>query len=169
MMNKILITLFGNVLLSTFLISQAYVKVGVADSDLNIDSETKDTVLVTLTTDHGETENVLLTESGVNTARFTALVPVTKSNESSEDNDGKLLLNKNTNLNVVYNDEKHGNSGTQSLQADLAIEVSTEEEIDAASGSGGCTSNPNGKSFDIMFVMMLGLSLLYPFRRRFIR
>jgi len=39
----------------------------------------------------------------------------------------------------------------------------------ASSGGGGCTSNPNGKSFDFMFLMMMALGMLYPFRRKFLR
>jgi len=36
-------------------------------------------------------------------------------------------------------------------------------------GGGGCTYNPNSKNFDMTFLMLMALGLLYPFRRRFIK
>lgn len=36
-------------------------------------------------------------------------------------------------------------------------------------GGGGCTYNPNSNSFDMTFLMMMALGLLYPFRRRFLK
>ncbi len=33
-------------------------------------------------------------------------------------------------------------------------------------GGGGCTYNPNSKNFDMTFLMLMALGLLYPFRRR---
>jgi len=36
-------------------------------------------------------------------------------------------------------------------------------------GGGGCTYNPNSNSFDMMFLFMMALGLLYPFRRRFLK
>jgi len=37
------------------------------------------------------------------------------------------------------------------------------------SSGGGCTYNPNSKNFDMTFLLMMALGLLYPFRRRFIK
>lgn len=47
-------------------------------------------------------------------------------------------------------------------------------EIDVSSGSsigggGGCTYNPNNKNFDMIFLLMIVLGLVYPFRRRFLK
>jgi len=39
---------------------------------------------------------------------------------------------------------------------------------DSGSG-GGCTYNPNSNSFDMTFLFMMALGLLYPFRRRFLK
>ena len=39
----------------------------------------------------------------------------------------------------------------------------------SSGGGGGCTYNPNSKNFDMMFLVMMALGLLYPFRRRFIK
>lgn len=36
-------------------------------------------------------------------------------------------------------------------------------------GGGGCTYNPNSKNFDMTFLLMMALGLLYPFRRRFLK
>jgi hypothetical protein len=36
-------------------------------------------------------------------------------------------------------------------------------------GGGGCTYNPDSKHFDMMFLVMMAMGLLYPFRRRFIK
>ncbi|GIT97798.1 choice-of-anchor F family protein [Sulfurovum sp. TSL1] len=39
----------------------------------------------------------------------------------------------------------------------------------SSGGGGGCTYNPDSKNFDMMFLVMMALGLLYPFRRRFIK
>lgn len=36
-------------------------------------------------------------------------------------------------------------------------------------GGGGCTFNPDSKNFDMTFLMLMALGLLYPFRRRFLK
>jgi len=38
-----------------------------------------------------------------------------------------------------------------------------------SSSGGGCTYNPNSKNFDMTFLLIMGLGLLYPFRRRFLK
>ena len=38
-----------------------------------------------------------------------------------------------------------------------------------SSGGGGCTYNPNSNNFDMTFLIMMALGLLYPFRRRFLK
>lgn len=37
----------------------------------------------------------------------------------------------------------------------------------ASSGGGGCTYNPDSKSFDMMFLLIAALGMFYPFRRKF--
>ncbi|NOR55671.1 MAG: choice-of-anchor F family protein [Sulfurovum sp.] len=39
----------------------------------------------------------------------------------------------------------------------------------SSGGGGGCTYNPNSKNFDMTFLLIMGLGLLYPFRRRFLK
>jgi cytochrome c peroxidase len=43
---------------------------------------------------------------------------------------------------------------------------SEEEDISTSGGGGGCTYDPNSKHFDMSFLFILALGLLYPFRRR---
>jgi len=50
-------------------------------------------------------------------------------------------------------------------EADTGTDTGT---IGGGSG-GGCTYNPNSKNFDMTFLMMMALGLLYPFRRRFLK
>jgi len=60
-------------------------------------------------------------------------------------------------LTVTDND---GLTGTDSMTAYVV----------ANNGSGGgCTYNPNSKNFDMTFLFMMALGLLYPFRRRFLK
>lgn len=47
--------------------------------------------------------------------------------------------------------------------------TSTTTTTTSGGGGGGCTYNPNSKNFDMMFLVMMALGLLYPFRRRFIK
>jgi hypothetical protein len=47
--------------------------------------------------------------------------------------------------------------------------VTAAENPSSGGGGGGCSYNPNSKNFDMTFLMLLALGLLYPFRRRFIK
>ncbi len=42
----------------------------------------------------------------------------------------------------------------------------TDIPTSSGGGGGGCTYNPNSKNFDMTFLMLMALGLLYPFRRR---
>lgn len=44
-----------------------------------------------------------------------------------------------------------------------------DEPADDGRNGGGCTYNPDSKNFDMMFLVMMAMGLLYPFRRRFIK
>ena len=177
---KKIITLiaFGTLLLSSNLMAQAYINLGVSDADLNTDPNSKQQVTVSVTSNHGETESVVLTESGNDTSRFTGLVPVNKSNEQSGDGDGEFNINQNTNFEVKYIDAKHGEQGEKVLTASTNIDIiaddvasdipptATDTSGESASGGGGCSYNENAKSFDMMFLILLGLGLLYPLRKK---
>ncbi|HEY9191184.1 MAG TPA: choice-of-anchor F family protein [Sulfurovum sp.] len=45
----------------------------------------------------------------------------------------------------------------------------TSTTVYSSGGGGGCTYNPDSKNFDMMFLVMMAMGLLYPFRRRFIK
>ena len=48
-------------------------------------------------------------------------------------------------------------------------DAGTDTGTSGGGGGGGCTYNPNSKNFDMTFLMMMALGLLYPFRRRFLK
>ena len=103
----------------------ALITVGVADNDLNENPLLEDTVEVVVTTDHGETEILTLRESGINTSRFIGYLDAYNDIDNVMDNDGKLNLNKNTNLKATYLDKKHGEQGEVTIVSELAIEVAS--------------------------------------------
>ena len=54
---------------------------------------------------------------------------------------------------------------------DVVVDIdddTTATTTTTSSGGGGCTYNPNSKNFDMTFLIMIALGLLYPIRRRFI-
>jgi len=129
--------------------ASAVINVGVADKDLNTDPLTKETVEVMVTSDHGETEMLVLTESNVNTSRFVGTLQAYASNDELMDNDGKLNLNKHTNLKATYVDNKYGAQTTpETLVSTLELEVAAlPAETDTSSGGG---------SFDSFLMMLFG-------------
>jgi hypothetical protein len=55
---------------------------------------------------------------------------------------------------------------------DVVVDIdddTTATTTTSSSGGGGCTYNPNSNSFDMTFLMMIALGLLYPIRRRFLK
>ncbi len=84
------------------------------------------------------------------------------------DNDG-LTATDSMNLTVTAADD-----GTPTDPDDGDDGVTDPDDGDdtiirTSSGGGGCTYNPNSKNFDMTFLLMMALGLLYPFRRRFIK
>jgi N-acetylneuraminic acid mutarotase len=58
-----------------------------------------------------------------------------------------------------------GNGGTDTATVNVTV-----DPVSDGGGSGnGCTYNPNNKSFDLMFIFMILLSLFYPLRHRYLR
>jgi len=116
--------------------------VGVADKDLNVDDEVKDTIEVMVTSDHGETEMLVLTESDVDTSRFIGTLNAYSSNNGITNNDGKLNLNKRTQLKATYVDYQYGEQTEPET-----IESTVDFDVDGPSGGG---------SFDYILMMLLG-------------
>lgn len=148
--------------------------VGVADSDLNQDPNIEENITIDVKSDHGETEEVVLTETGANTGVFAGTLQAIRSDGAITNDDGKFLLNKNTKLNATYVDDQYGAPDiNETLEAELSIVLLAEPTTDSTvldpSSGGGCTYNPNSKNFDMSFLLMMALGLLYPFRRRFIK
>ncbi|NOR55672.1 MAG: choice-of-anchor F family protein [Sulfurovum sp.] len=71
--------------------------------------------------------------------------------------------------------DNNGLKGTDSMNLTVtAVPVVTPPAVTPpiyipSSSGGGCTYNPNSKSFDMTFLLIMGLGLLYPFRRRFLK
>jgi hypothetical protein len=85
---------------------------------------------------------------------------------------------ENTVVTATYVDTHYGNTNTtETLTASttavtpaVPTDPTTDPDLDPSSGGGGgCTYNPNSKNFDMSFLLMMSLGLLYPFRRRFIK
>jgi len=54
------------------------------------------------------------------------------------------------------------------LPSSKVTETDTANAAVSSSG-GGCSYNPNSKNFDMSFIFVMALGLLYPFRRRFLK
>jgi len=140
--------------------------VGVADHDLNTDPAKAETVTVKVANDAGVSQSVVLTETDVDTSRFSAEVLT---------GDNGIAASQGTVITVTYVDERYGaEDAVETLTASTtAVAADTPPAelpvyIPSSSG-GGCTYNPNSKNFDITFLFMMALGLLYPFRRRFLK
>jgi len=123
----------------------------------------------TRTKDKGETyEDITIVEGiGINNRYESQLRPTPAGNYvfsvwNENDNDmggtySKLSVSTPTTPVVLAPD-----SGDDNATDDNATDDNT-------GGGGGCTYNPNSKNFDMTFLLMVGLGLLYPFRRRFVK
>lgn len=136
--------------------------VGVADNDLNIDPAKADTVTVEVANDAGVSQNVVLTETDVDTSRFSATV-VTGAEG--------LAASEGTVITVTYVDERYGAENvSETLTASTtAVAAPVDPDAPDASSGGGCTYNPNSTKFDMTLLFMMALGALYPFRRRFLK
>jgi len=151
----------------TFIIGDT-LTLSVKDEDQNSDPVVKDTTTVTVTTDTGDKETVTLTETEVDSAIFNATIVSEITTASPIQGDGKMNVIKDSVVTVSYADNTH--SDTASTTATIVTDDGEDGEDssgDPASSGGGCTYNPNSKSFDMMFFIIAALGLLFPFRRRF--
>ncbi len=146
-------------------------KVEVLDTDLDINSSSIDQVTITVDNNNSDVENVVLYETTVDSKLFVGYLPTSTVITATSD-DGTLTVVEGTIATATYIDESEGNA----LVTDFTTAVTPTSPstvppavLDPSSGGGGCTYNPESKHFDIMFLMMMALGLLYPFRRRFIK
>jgi hypothetical protein len=162
--------------------------VGVADADLNQDTGVAEEVTITVVSDIGDSEDITLTETDVDSGVFSATLSTENSGSGSTANDGVMSVIEDSVVTATYVDEHYGNTGTsETLTASTTAKTpvtddptdptdptvpDTPDDSDGnppSSGGGGCTYNPNSNSFDMTFLMMIALGSLYAFRRRFIK
>ncbi len=146
-------------------------RVAVADADLNTDPTKEENLTVVVKSSLGGEESVLLIERGVDSSFFVGSL---ETETVAVDNNGVLAVQEGTIVTAYYTDLRYGADGieenlTASTIAQTTTDTSTTTTLDPSSGGGGCTYNPNSKHFDMMFLVMMALGLLYPFRRRFIK
>ncbi|MBD3789057.1 MAG: S8 family serine peptidase [Campylobacterales bacterium] len=79
----------------------------------------------------------------------------------------KQILLDNITLKSAYNG-KVSTSGLLNAGKMIASVDQSSDEPGGGGGGGGCTYNPNNEKFDALFVLMLVLSIFYPWRRKFI-
>jgi len=146
--------------------------VGVADADLNEDATQAEEVIITVKSDTGDSETVTLTETDVDSGVFSGTLPSEISSSAPTANNGVMTVIEDTVVTATYVDEHYGTTGTtETLTASTTAKtpVAAPTPPPASSGGGGCTYNPNSKNFDMTFLMLMALGLLYPFRRRFLK
>jgi len=117
-------------------------------------------IYYTRTNDKAETFNGISVVDGIGTSnRFESQLRSTPA--------GNIVY-------TVWNEVNNDAGGAYSM-----LSVSTSDDgtggtvtpppTDTSTGGGGCTYNPNSKNFDMTFLLMMALGLLYPFRRRFLK
>lgn len=156
----------------TFVIGDTLI-LSVKDEDQNTNSAALDTTIVTVTTDTGDKEIVTLTETEVASAIFTSTIPSQLTLGAPIAGDGKMNVVIDSVVTVSYVDNTQIATASTTATILLPDAISDALPLDtsgatASSGGGGCTYNPNSKNFDMTFLLMIALGLLYPFRRRFL-
>ncbi|MFC2073421.1 choice-of-anchor F family protein [Campylobacterota bacterium] len=146
--------------------------VGVADTDLNDDTGLIETTSIVLKNDNGDEENLTLTETDANSSIFVGTI-ATDINPAIAQN-GVVNVVEGTVVTATYVDESEGNLTKTATTIAQTIVDPIESPVDTegnspSSGGGGCTYNPNSKSFDMTFLLMMALGLLYPWRRRLLK
>ena len=141
--------------------------VSVSDTDLNTDVATEQNITIVVKNSTGDEENVLLVETGVNSSIFTGTLPTDSVNVAGS-YDGTMTAVDGTVVTAYYTDESDANA-TRMASTTASTSTTPTDNENPSSGGGGCTYNPNSKHFDMSFLLMMALGLLYPFRRRFLK
>jgi len=156
----------------TFIIGDT-LTLSVKDEDQNLNPAVKDTTTVSVTTDTGDKETVTLTETETDNAIFVATIASELTTASPVVGDGKMNVINDSVVTVTYADNTHDSSASTTATIipvdDGNDAVDSEGEPASSGGGGGCTYNQNSKSFDMMFLFIAALGLLFPFRRRFLK
>lgn len=140
----------------------ADLSVGIADTTLNKFDDQNDTYVITLIANNGDEENLTLNETDVNSSIFVGTI---STDENAVADDKVVNVVNGTIVSVTYS----GITKTTTATEVTVTPPATTTTLDPSSGGGGCTYNPNSKNFDMMFLVMMALGLLYPVRRRFIK
>jgi len=148
----------------TFIIGNT-LKVLVKDSALNLDPHILDVTTVTVVATNGDSESITLTETNINSSVFSGTLPTEYATSNPIVNDGVMSVDNNTIVSVSYG--PNTSSTTALLTGDDTSDLPLDTDGNPASAGGGCSYNPNAKSFDMMFLLIAALGLFYPFRRKF--
>ena len=84
--------------------------VEVEDFDQNLDASVRESVIVVVSSNNGDTEELLLTETGKNTGVFIGYIQ--SSSLSGNSYDGLLTLGENANVRVSYTDKYDGSDSS---------------------------------------------------------
>jgi len=147
----------------TFMPGEQNLSVGVADTTKNQDQNGIEEFDIVITTASGDEENLTLTETDVNSSIFIGTIETDMNTVVKQD--GTVSVVDGTVVTATYG------ALTATTKADTGTVTPpvVPDDYIPSSGGGGCTYNPDSKSFDIGFLVMMALGLLYPFRRRFIK
>ncbi|MCG2586850.1 Ig-like domain-containing protein, partial [Massilia sp. TS11] len=111
----------GSASISSVIAGQT-ISLSVTDADLNTNSSTIQTVNVTVTNAAtGETETVLLTETGVNTGVFSGTLASVKSATIGSNNTGTLNLSNGNTVSLSYTDALDGSGNTNQTRTASTI------------------------------------------------
>jgi len=147
----------------TFMPVEQNLSVGVADTAMNNDENGIEEFDIVITTASGDEENLTLTETDANSSIFIGTIETDMNAVVKQD--GTVSVINGTIVTATYG------TLTATTKADTGTVTPpvVPDDYNPSSGGGGCTYNPDSKSYDIGFLLMMALGLLYPFRRRFIK
>ena len=139
----------------------ATLSVGVADTNVTGASpDVNDTVEIVITTTSGDEENLTLRETDVNSSIFVGTIG--SDTNAVVEQDGNVSVVNLTVVTATYGALTASTTATDGTTPPVVTPPSS-------GGGGGCTYNPNSKNFDMTFLLMMALGMLYPFRRRFLK
>ncbi|TLU85979.1 MAG: Ig-like domain-containing protein, partial [Chlorobium sp.] len=122
----------------------------VTDNDLNTDSATSQTLNVTVVNSTtGESETVLLIETGNNTGIFTSTLPTTNSNVAGSNNSGNLNVATGQRVTVTYTDAFDGAGAVNQIRT-ASVDVLTAGAPTQTVTIGSMTKDTGSSSSDFI-------------------